>query len=97
MKPSCESYLGGVRLACGWLADFPNDRPWFRRAGIGLRPDQNRGDHVFRTGLAMIDAIEPEAELFALAEQVDLAEKLFMMPSRAAMRRRSHICASQAS
>ena len=25
----------------------------------------------------MIDAIEPEAELFALAEQVDLAEKAF--------------------
>jgi hypothetical protein len=31
----------------------------------------------FRTGLAMIDAIEPEAELFALAEHVDLAEKTF--------------------
>jgi hypothetical protein len=29
------------------------------------------------TGLAMIEAIEPEAELFALAEQVDLAEKAF--------------------
>ena len=28
-------------------------------------------------GLAMIEAIEPEAELFALAEQVDLAEKAF--------------------
>ena len=27
------------------------------------------------TGLAMIEAIEPEAELFALAEQVDIAEK----------------------
>jgi hypothetical protein len=29
------------------------------------------------TGLAMIAAIEPEAELFVLAEQVDLAEKAF--------------------
>jgi hypothetical protein len=29
------------------------------------------------TGLAMIEAIEPEVELFALAEQVDLAEKAF--------------------
>ena len=29
------------------------------------------------TGLAMIGAIEPEAALFALAEQVDLAEKAF--------------------
>ena len=29
------------------------------------------------TGLAMIEAIEPEAELFALAEQVDLAEEAF--------------------
>ena len=29
------------------------------------------------TGLAMIEAIEPEAELFALAEQVDIAEKAF--------------------
>jgi hypothetical protein len=29
------------------------------------------------TGLSMIEAIEPEAELFALAEQVDLAEKAF--------------------
>src|ERR1700730_7103794 len=28
------------------------------------------------TGLAMIEAIEPEAKLFALAEQVDLAEKV---------------------
>jgi len=30
-----------------------------------------------RMGLPMIEAIEPEAELFALAEQVDLAEKAF--------------------
>jgi len=29
------------------------------------------------TGPAMIEAIEPDAELFALAEQVDLAEKAF--------------------
>jgi len=29
------------------------------------------------TGLAMVEAIEPEAELFALAAQVDLAEKAF--------------------
>jgi hypothetical protein len=29
------------------------------------------------TGLAMIGAIEPEAKLFALAEQVDLAKKTF--------------------
>ena len=29
------------------------------------------------TGFGMIDAIEPEAELFAVAEQVDLAEKAF--------------------
>ena len=29
------------------------------------------------TGLAMIEAIKPEAELFALAEQVDIAEKAF--------------------
>jgi hypothetical protein len=29
------------------------------------------------TGLGMVDAIEPEAELFAVAEQVDLAEKAF--------------------
>jgi hypothetical protein len=28
-------------------------------------------------GVAMIEAIEPEAKLFALAEQVDLAEKAF--------------------
>ena len=30
-----------------------------------------------RTGIAMSEVIEPEAELFALAEQVDLAEKEF--------------------
>ena len=30
-----------------------------------------------RTGIAMIKTIESEAELFALAEQVDLAEKTF--------------------
>ncbi len=29
------------------------------------------------TGLGMVEAIEPEAELFAVAEQVDLAEKAF--------------------
>jgi hypothetical protein len=29
------------------------------------------------TGLGVLEAIEPEAELFALAEQVDLAEKAF--------------------
>ena len=29
------------------------------------------------TGLGMVEAIEPEAELFALAAQVDLAEKAF--------------------
>ena len=29
------------------------------------------------TGFGMIEAIEPEAELFAVAEQVDLAEKAF--------------------
>jgi len=28
-------------------------------------------------GFGMIEAIEPEAELFAVAEQVDLAEKAF--------------------
>ena len=32
------------------------------------------------TGLAMIEANEPEAELFALAKQVDLAEKAFQRP-----------------
>jgi hypothetical protein len=42
-----------VRLACARLDDFPGNRPRFRHAGIGLRPDQNRGDYVFRTGLAM--------------------------------------------
>jgi hypothetical protein len=45
----------------------------------------------------MIDAIEPEAELFALAEQVDLAEKAH----QDALARRNEaqiaICASQAS
>ena len=29
------------------------------------------------TGLGMVEAIEPEAELFAIAEQVDLAEKAY--------------------
>ena len=37
-----------------------------------MRPRKNES-----TGLAMIEATEPEAELFALAEQVDLAEKAF--------------------
>ena len=45
-----------------------------RAFGIGsiLRLGKNES-----TGLAMIEAIEPEAELFAVAEQVDLAEKAF--------------------
>jgi len=42
-----------LRLACRGLDEFPGNRPWFRRAGIGLCPDQNRGDPLFRTGLAM--------------------------------------------
>jgi hypothetical protein len=37
-----------------------------------MRPRKNES-----TGLAMIEATEPESELFALAEQVDLAEKAF--------------------
>ena len=40
--------------------------------GSIMRPGKNES-----TGLAMVEAIEPEAELFALAEQVDLAEKAF--------------------
>ena len=42
-----------LRLSRGGLDDFPGNRPWLCRAGIGLRPDQNKGDYVFRTGLAM--------------------------------------------
>ena len=50
--------LGGdeclcVRFARGWLDDCPGNRPRVRRAGIGLRPDQNRCGPIFRTGLAM--------------------------------------------
>jgi hypothetical protein len=41
------------------------------------------------TGLAMIEAIESEAELFALAEQVDLAEKAFH--EALARRNKAHI------
>ena len=40
--------------------------------GTIMRREKNES-----TGLAMIEAIEPEAELFALAEQVDIAEKAF--------------------
>jgi hypothetical protein len=40
--------------------------------GAIMRPRKNES-----AGLAMIEATEPEAELFALAEQVDLAEKAF--------------------
>jgi hypothetical protein len=40
----------------------------------------------------MIDAIEPEAELFALAEQFDLAEKAHHDALAPTTRRRSHIC-----
>jgi hypothetical protein len=45
----------------------------------------------------MIEAIESEAELFGLAEEVIQPRRLFTMLSRAATRRRSHICANQAS
>jgi hypothetical protein len=40
-------------------------------------------------GFAMVEAIEPEAELFALAEQVDLAEKAFR--EALARRNKAHI------
>ena len=40
-------------------------------------------------GFAMVEAIEPEAELFALAEQVDLAEKAFH--EALARRNKAHI------
>jgi hypothetical protein len=43
----------------------------FRKDSI-LRLENNES-----TGLRMVEAIEPEAELFAIAEQVDLAEKAF--------------------
>ena len=40
-------------------------------------------------GFAMVEAIEPEAELFPLAEQVDLAEKAFH--EALARRNKAHI------
>jgi hypothetical protein len=42
------------------------------RRGSIMRRGKNES-----TGLAMIEAIEPEAELIAVAEQVDFAEKAF--------------------
>ena len=43
------------------------------------------------TGLAMIEANEPEAELFALAKQVDLAEKAFHEAHARTRRNKAHI------
>jgi hypothetical protein len=45
---------------------------WAFRKGSILRFSKNGS-----TGIGMVEAIEPEAELFAVAEQVDLAEKAF--------------------
>lgn len=58
MPPSnhrCD-YLGGdeclcVRLACGWLADFPDDRPWFRRAGFVYALTKTGAIMLFARGL----------------------------------------------
>ena len=49
------------------------------------------------TGFGMIEAIEPEAELFAVAEQVDLAEKAFHDALARRNEAQSPICASQTS
>ncbi len=46
------------------------ERPFGKGSMIWLGTNES-------AGLAMIEAIEPETELFALAEQVDLVEKAF--------------------
>jgi hypothetical protein len=68
-----------VRLMEGTFMDKMNARDSallqreraFAKGSI-LRLEKNES-----TGLGMVEAIEPGAELFAVAEQVDLAEKVF--------------------
>lgn len=68
-----------VRLMEGTFMDTMNARDSallqreraFAKGSI-LRPRESES-----TGLGTIEAIEPEAELFAVAEQVDLAEKAY--------------------
>jgi hypothetical protein len=47
-----------------------NERAFGKASIVRLWKNEN-------SGLPMVEAIEPEAELFALAEQVDFAEKAF--------------------
>jgi hypothetical protein len=101
-NPRCGPGNRSARLPCHCIGSsraFVNGcsgrtsiASWVFRKGSIMRLGKNE-----RTGLPMIDAIESEAELFALAEQSIKPRRLFTMPSRAATRRRSHICASQAS
>jgi hypothetical protein len=49
-------------------------RQRFVADGTGLRERLDPAAKTASKGLAMIEAIDAEAELFAVAEQVDLAE-----------------------
>ena len=65
-----------VRLTEGTFVDkcgsalLQRERAFEKGSILRLRKSES-------TGFGMIEAIEPEAELFAVAEQVDLAEKAF--------------------
>jgi hypothetical protein len=81
MPPKRETAMAkaNVRLMEGTLMDkmkarvsalLQRERAFEKGSILRLRKSES-------TGFGMIEAIEPEAELFAVAEQVDLAEKAF--------------------
>jgi hypothetical protein len=63
-----ETFMGKTKAVDAALSQFQ----W----AVGKARSRGSGKTRAR-GLQVIDAIEPEAKLFALAEQVDLAEKAF--------------------
>jgi hypothetical protein len=62
----------GVKSSLRREPDEPGDLLRARFGNMTMPPEKRES-----TGLGIIDAIEAEAELFAVAEQIDLAEKAF--------------------
>jgi len=71
-QTSSTSCVNGARTFIGKIDDALLPIEWADGKGSVMRFEKNGS-----TGLARIEAHEPEAELFARAEQVDLADKVF--------------------
>src|ERR1700680_2477838 len=66
-----------MRILLGPLQASPCDSALLQRERAFEKGSIRRLRKSEGTGFGLIETIEPEAELFAVAEQVDLAEKAF--------------------